>query len=118
MASKNLKVRPINEADIRAFYNKPFVQSLRGLTVESENEPVFIAFVVNTSPPQAVSWMKDELRKHPKMILKAAKEFIKIMEKYPCDIYAVADEEEKNSECFLKRIGFTHLIERLYVWLN
>jgi hypothetical protein len=118
MASVSLKVRPIVEADLRSFYDEPFAQSLRGLTVEMDGEPTLVAFVINTSPPQAVSWVKDELRKYPKWIMRAAKEFAKILNKYPCDVYAVADDEEMNSENFLKRIGFEHLHERSYIWAN
>jgi hypothetical protein len=116
MASVSLKVRPIIEEDLRSFYDESFSQSLRGLTVEMDGLPVLVAFVVNTNPPQAVSWVKDELRKHPKWIMRAAMEFKKVLNRYPCDVYAVADDEEENSENFLKRIGFEHLHERSYIW--
>jgi hypothetical protein len=101
-----------------AFYDEPFEQSLRGLTVELKGEPVLVAFVINTSPPQAVSWIKDELRRYPKWIMRAAREFKKILSRYPCDIYAIADDEEMNSETFLQRIGFEHFYKRTYVWQN
>lgn len=118
MASENPKVRPLTESDIREFYDEPFVQSLRGLAVELEGKPVLVAFVLNTEPPQAVSWIKDDLRKYPRAIIKAAREFAKILKRYPCDVYAMADEDESNSENFLKRIGFKHWHERAYIWVN
>lgn len=118
MASESPKVRPLTEADIWSFYNEPFVQSLRGIAVEFEGKPVAVAFVINTSPPQAVSWIRDELREYPRAIIKAAREFAKILKRYPCDVYAMADEDEANSENFLKRVGFEHWHERAYVWVN
>ena len=116
MASENPIVRALKRSDLSAFYDKPFPESVRGLAVEFEGEPVAVAFVINTDPLQAVSKMKDALRKYPKTIMKTARKFKEILNTYSSEVYAVASSEEKNSVNFLKHIGFIHLEDEVFKW--
>ena len=74
-----------------------FDASMRGITVELDGRPVAIAAVVCTRPMLAISAIGDALRKYPKTIAKTGKKFREILNLYDCAVYAVADEEEKNS---------------------
>lgn len=116
MESKKPNIRALRRSDIEDFYDKPFKESVRGLVVEFNDEPVAIAGVIHTNPLQAFSSMKDSLRKYPKTIIKTARKLKTILDKYESPIYAYADEDEKNSVNFLKHVGFTQLDDGVFKW--
>ncbi len=111
-----LRVRPVDKEDIMSFYGEPFKNAVMGIVVESEDEILGIAGVLHTSPLQAFSSMKDELKKHPKYIVLAAKKMIEILNGYDSPIYTKASEKEDNSMRFLEYVGFKYLHERIYQW--
>lgn len=116
MASESPKVRALKKDDILAFYDEPFQQTIRGIAVELEGEPVAVAGVIATTPMQAISKIDDKLRKFPKAIVKVGKEFADILNLYEAPIYAVADENEANSRNFLKHIGFIQIEDGVFKW--
>jgi len=118
MESKSPNIRELRKTDIEVFYGKPFPESVRGLAVEFEGEPVAVAGVIHTNPLQAFSSMSDSLRKYPKTIIKTARRMKAILDKYESPIYAYADEGEKNSVNFLKHIGFIQLDDGMFKWVT
>lgn len=116
MASESPKVRALRKADLDTFYDEPFDASMRGITVELEGRPVAIAAVVSTRPMLAISAIGDALRKYPKTIAKTGKKFREILNLYDCAVYAVADEDEKNSPRFLQYVGFEQLEDGMFKW--
>jgi len=118
MESKKPSIRALKRTDLIEFYGEPFAQSVRGFAVELEGEPVAIAGVIHTDPLQVFSTMKDSLRKYPKTIMKTAHRLKSILNKYESPLYAFADEDEKNSVNFLKRVGFVQLDDGVFKWVT
>ena len=118
MESKKPSIRALRKADIIEFYDEPFPESVRGLAVEFNGEPVAIAGVIHTNPLQAFSSMKDALRKYPKVIVKTARKLKTILDTYESPVYAYADEDEKNSVNFLKHVGFIQLDDGMFKWVT
>lgn len=116
MVSKSPVVRGLRKSDLTGFYQERFSKSVRGIAVELDGEPVAVAFVINTNPFQAVSKMKDELRKYPKTIIKAARAFRDLLKMYDSIVYAIASSEEANSRKFLKYVGFEQLEDEVFTW--
>lgn len=117
MESKKPNIRELRKTDILEFYSKPFPESVRGLAVELEGIPVAIAGVIHTNPLQVFSSIKEPLRKYPITIMKTALRLKSILDKYDSPLYAFADEEEKNSVNFLKRVGFNELDDGVFKWV-
>jgi len=111
-----LHVRPVGKADIVSFYGHSYDKAMKGIVVESDNEILGIAGVLHTSPLQAFSSMKEELKSHPKYIILAARKMREILNSYDYPIYTKASESEDNSMRFLKYVGFEYLYQRIYQW--
>lgn len=116
-------IRGINTEDILSFNNgELYKESLRGLTAEIDGRPVAIAGILHTSPLQVFSTMRDEMRQYPVSIMKMAVALKSIMKTYECDLLAIADENESNSDAFLQRLGFVFIGEndngRFYKWVQ
>jgi hypothetical protein len=116
MESKKVNIRELRKADIIEFYGKPFAESMRGFAVDLDGELVGVAGVVYTDPIMVFSEMKDSLRKYPKTIMKTAHRLKSILNKYESSLYAFANEDEKNSVNFLKRVGFVQLEDGVFKW--
>jgi hypothetical protein len=114
MKLKTPLVRPLKKADLKSFDS--FNYSVRGVAVEIGGEVVSVSGVLHSSPPQAFSFMKDELRKYPKTIMKVILEFKDILNHYKIPIYAKCSNKEKNSRKVLERIGFELVDGRFYRW--
>lgn len=109
-------IRPANKADIMAYRGKVYKESFRGIVAEIDGKVVGIAGVLHTQPLQAFSNVLPELKKRPKALIMAAREFRKILNSYDSPIYAVADEKEKNSTGYLEYVGFEPYQKRIYRW--
>lgn len=109
-------LRPATKADIIAYRGKPYEESFRGIVAELDNEVVGVAGVLHTSPLQAFSNIRDVLREYPKTLILGVREFRKILNSYDSQIYAIANENEKNSTGFLEYVGFEHFNKRIYRW--
>lgn len=112
----NIQLRAANKADIIAWRGKPYRESFRGIVADLDGEIIGIAGVLHANQLQAFSEITDELRKHPKTLVLAAREFRDILNSYDYPIYAQASEEEKNSAGFLEYVGFEHYQKRIYKW--
>lgn len=95
-------------------------RSVRALTVELDGEPIAIAGVLYTAPLQVFSIMDDKMRSFPVTIMKTAKRLRNILASYSQPLYALASDEEQNSDEFLQRVGFEFVGEnedgRFYQW--
>lgn len=111
-------IRPATKADVIAFRGKPYDESFKGVVADLDGEIIGIAGVLHTEHLQAFSTIEDELKKYPKILVLAAREFRNILNSYQSTIYALASCKEKNSKGFLKYIGFERYTGRLYKWPN
>lgn len=96
-------------------------QSMRALVADLDGEIIGIAgLVYHDDQMLAFSSIKDEMRRYPVTIMKAAKRFADIINKHGRNVVAVASCGEKNSDEFLSRVGFEFIGEtrdgRLYKW--
>lgn len=116
MGSKKPDIRPLTRQAMLEFYDELPKESIRGFAVYIGDEPVAVTCVIHSTPLVAISQIKDSLREYPKTIMKTAKRMGEILSKYKSAVYAEADSEERNSREFLKRIGFQHVEDEVYVW--
>jgi len=112
----SVQLRPANRKDVIAFRGESYSESFRGIVAELDGEILGIAGVLHTNHLQAFSSIKDKLRKHPKMLILAARKFRNILNSYDYPIYAIASENEKNSIGYLEYIGFEYYQGRMYKW--
>ena len=94
---------------------------MRGLTVVKGGVPIGVAGVLHTSPPQAFSVMSDELREHPKTIVRFIRGFEEFLAKHYSSVVAIASSKENNAPACLVRAGFNFLEynrdgEEIYQW--
>jgi len=117
MPSNRPVIRPVNKDDVIAIKGELYNESFRGIAVELNGETLGIAGVLHTANLQAFSQIKDELKKYPKTLILAAREFRKILDSYEYPVYAHASEKENNSTGYLEYIGFKqHNDKRIYKW--
>ena len=109
-------IRPATKEDIIAFKGTPYEQSFKGIVAELDGKIIGIAGVLHTEQLQAFSTITDEMRKHPKALVLAARKFRDILNSYNIPVYAVASEDEKNSIGYLEYIGFEYFSGRIYKW--
>lgn len=110
-------IRPAKRADVIAFRGEPYSESFKGIVTEMDGRILGIAGVMYSPVLQAFSSITDEMRKHPKTIIMAVKEFRKILEKQgDSPIYAMANQNEKNAPGFLSHVGFEYYKDGVYRW--
>lgn len=114
--SKTPEIRPANKADVLAFQDHVYRESFRGLTVRLDDEIVGICGILHSQPHQAFSVITDELRQHPKAIMKASRLFKDMLNRYEQAIYAIASDKERNATGFLEHLGFNHVEGKVYQW--
>jgi len=107
----------VNKADVLALNGKSYDASFRGVAAEIDGKVVGIAGVMHTPRLQFFSKFSDELRRHPKSMIKAAKMMKEMFGQYNSAIYSIADENVESSARFLEYIGFEHYEGRVYRWL-
>lgn len=116
-----MRIAPARRIDVIEMEGEPFDEAMRGIAIYSEEEGLLgYAGVLHTNPLQAFSKMRDGLRKSPKTIVRAAKVFRDVLNKYDQEVIAIASEHEKNAPRFLEFIGFkyklTNHLGRIYSW--
>lgn len=115
-----MEIRPTRRDDVIALCGDSYNQSLRGLTIEHEGEPIGLAGILHTNPLQCFSEMTDTLRKSPRTIVKCAIKLRDILDSYSVDIYAIANEDEPTAPRFLEYVGFKYVSStvqgELYKW--
>lgn len=115
----NISTRPLTASDLEG--RDLFGKSVRGVVAERDGEILGMMGVLYGTPLQAFSEIDDGLREYPKLILKTAKQFRHLVERCRADVYAVANENERNSDRLLKHVGFEYYRtdsdgKRVYRW--
>lgn len=119
MESVNLKIRPLNKADIISFRGESYDNSIRGIAIEKNGKLLAIAGVMHTSPLHAFSSViDDDIKNYPRVVVKAVREFKEILHSYSSPIYAMRNGKEESSSRFLKYVGFVHVKDEVYRWLT
>lgn len=116
VSTVSVLLRRANKLDVIEFMGKPFSESFKGLVAEKEGRVIGMAGVLHTDQLQAFSTITDEVKKHPRVIIKAIRMFREILNSYDTEIYAIASEKEPTSMRFLEHVGFKHHDKRIYVW--
>lgn len=112
-------IRPVTKDDVIEFKGEQYNDSFRGMVVEYDGRVIGIAGVLHGIPLQAFSSMSDEIRRYPKTLILAAREFRKILAMYDgFPIYALASKNERNASGYLKYVGFEHYCGDMYRWVT
>lgn len=115
MKSMTQVIRPVTRADLETF-EQSGIGTVRGLAVVVDGEVLGVCGLMYTSPMQAFSHIRPELKRHPRLILRAARALAGILDNCNSTVFAFADEDHATSQAFLSHIGFKHVDERTYVW--
>ena len=94
--------------DLQRLEIPTFGKTIRAMTAEVDGVPVAAAGVIHTDPYYAFMTMTDEMRKHPKEIVKVIQGFNDWLSEYYTTVYAVASVEESNAPAVLERVGFRY----------
>jgi hypothetical protein len=109
-------IRLAKASDLDRFYPDGDLLTVRGWAFDLNGDVLGVFGLMYTSPVQAFSTISQELKAHPKVIIKAAKMLSEFMAKCDHDIIAIADEDEPTSMRFLAHIGFVRTHERYFKW--
>lgn len=116
-------IRSATKGDIEAFAEDSYLyqclskSSFRGVVCEEAGEILGIAALVNTGDQlSAISAMKEGMRAKPVSIMKTARKFAEILNRYGQGAYAHASSKEKNARNFLLRVGFNEAHGDVFVW--
>lgn len=104
-------------------YESPPKEGMFGLAVEINGKVEGIAaLIVYHGQRVAVSAITNTLRCYPLTIMKAANKFRPILNKHGQGAYAIASDDECNSDAFLERVGFSFsgysVNGRVYRWFK
>lgn len=103
-------IRRATAADVTSWYGKPVERSMRAIVAEIDGRAIGLAgYAFDGERMIAFSEMKDELRQHKKTILRAAREYMRMLREYKVPVVAIANQNEKSAVFFLLHIGFKHL---------
>lgn len=100
---------------LEEFYGKTQKETLRTLIIMGDKPLAVIGLKIQGSKMVVFTDCKDELREHKsfkRMVIKAMREFYKILPNMP--VYAKADPKIKGSESLLIHAGFEQIGD---VWL-
>lgn len=113
-----MEIRPIRAEDLEHLASDTYGKTLRGVIVKKDDKVIGMGGIIHTMPLQWFGEVTDELRSHPRSLVKAAKLMRSMLESYTVPVYALADEDERDGK-FLEYMGFTKAndIEDYYQWL-
>lgn len=112
----NLTIRPSKRGDIENVLQKRYRETFRGVTVEEDGEIVGIAGVLHGRELQAFSTLNFDTRQDRRFMVKAVREYRKILEHYDLPIYAQPDPNRSTAQEFLGYVGFEERDDGLFVW--
>lgn len=103
---------------MEAIYGQRFPKTVRGVTAEGENGEILgIAGVAYSYPLQCFSTIGEELRRQPRVIVKAMRQLQDILRKFDAPVYTQLDTSEPTSEQFVRHVGFEPTdLEGIFVW--
>lgn len=109
-------IQPVKASDLDMFYPDRDLLTVRGWAFKSDGDTLGVFGLMYTSPVQAFSTIKPELKAFPRVIVRAARLLSDFMNECGHDVIAIADEDEPTSMNFLAHIGFVRTHERYFKW--
>ncbi len=108
--------RPATDIDMAQFYGAPQVP-VDLYVLDNGRGPIAIGGLAYLDDGAfAVSWVKDEARKHPRDIIKAGRLILRGAAELGIPLFARRDHDEPTSARLLQHLGFEHVSEDLYVF--
>lgn len=107
-----VEIRYATSADLDRYYAGRARPSptMRAIVGEKDGKILGLAALVYwAGHTTAISDMQDEALQHPVAIMKAAKLFAELLNKYGSGAIAVASRKYPNAPAFLRRVGFTYV---------
>lgn len=109
-------IRPARASDLAALGVDTFGATNRGWVAELDGEVLGAAGVLHTRPFQAYAMMRPEMKRWPKVMVRAIGMFREMLQEHYTAVYAVADENYPNSMRVLEKAGFQHVDGRVFKW--
>lgn len=104
-------VRPATSADLAAFSTAPTWGTIRAIVAETDGKVIGIAGLAYQGEHViAFSEIRDELRRYPVTIMRAARRVLRMLD--GTGALAVANPEEQGARRFLTRLGFATVCDR------
>ena len=121
MSSSHLTIIPLNRPLLNQVYPGGLGHAVRGIAATKDGKLMAIAGILYSPTIQAFSnIVDDEIRKHPRFIIRMARKLGEMIGTIEAPVYAIANSEEANSRRFLKTVGFEYVHETsrgaLYQW--
>ena len=117
MGCRMIQIRPATRADVDELVPDTYGKTVRAVVAEKDGRLIGIGGVIHTTPLQWFGHVSDELRSHPKSLLKAAKIMRDMVESYDVPVYATTDDDVEASGRFLEHLGFHKMEdEEIYRW--
>ena len=92
--------------------------SVQGIAAELDGEVIGVAGVAYSKPMQWFSVIRDELKRHPRCMVKAMRQMRVLLDDLDVPVFATSDEDEDTAHEFLTHVGFIEIDKGVYQWLQ
>lgn len=122
MKSTTPTIRPLTAADIPHVLPPDTSGTVRGFVAELDGKIVGSMGVLHGDVPLAFSTMSDEMRKYPKLVVRAIKMLREMLAKHYTFVMAMASNTEDSTHRVLERVGFRPYLKAtedhrgIYTW--
>lgn len=112
-----IEVKTATPELIRAYYGHDLPRSMRSLVAVRGDEVLGVIGVYPINGQQYVFLdMKEELRKHPRVFIKASKTFMRWVREAKMPTSAFCDDTIPAARRFLEHFGFRNTYKGVYTW--
>ena len=112
-----IEVKHATSAMIRAFYGSDRPYSMKALAAVDGDEVLGVIGIYPQNGQQVVFMdLKDELRKHPRVLIKGGAIFMRWVREAKMPTCARCDDAIPAARRFLEHFGFRHLNKGVFVW--
>lgn len=112
-----IEVKPATSELIKAFYGHEFPRSMKSLVAVRDDEVLGVIGVYPENGQQVVFMdLKDELRRHPRVLIQGSKTFMRWVRETKMPTCARCDDTIPAAKRFLEHFGFRHLNKGVFVW--
>ena len=112
-----IEVKTATPELIQAFYGHGLPRSMRSLVAVRGDEVLGVIGIYPENGQQLVFMdLKDELRNHPRVFIKAGRIFMRWVREAKMPTCARCDETIPAARRFLEHYGFRHLNKGVFVW--
>ena len=116
MQTPRVLIRALKRQDVIDMYGRTVWASMRGFTAELEGRVIGVAGIAFAKPLQCFCALDDEMKDHPREIVKAVRIVRELLNDVDLPVYATPDEYETTADQFLKHVGFVPISEGMYQW--